>query len=176
MLFVGWFHRSFTDLFFPSFEFNFCKRRVQAIVAPTGCTVSILGITQPPKPVNNQRDGARNGRTFTCAVFQPPAARLVRRAVQACLPRQDAHAGLSYVRAPFIVRNSLGCQNDFPKVNSLAPFASLNEPMCGAFFDEVSLDTATDEVVHLRVAYAHVTHPLCWICRSTVSQNRCIII
>jgi len=37
---------------------------------------------------------------------------------------------------PFIGRDSLGCQNGFPKANSLAPFASLYKATCGAFFDE----------------------------------------
>ena len=35
-----------------------------------------------------------------------------------------------------IGRNSFGCQGGLAKVNSLAPFATLFKPVCGAFFDE----------------------------------------
>ena len=95
-------------LVFPTFEFYSPKWRVQAILAPTGWTVSNIRITQLPSPSTTSEMAPKMEEPLL-SPFQPPAAGLIGRAgraVQACLPRQDAHARLP----PFIGRDSLGCQ------------------------------------------------------------------
>ena len=160
-------------LVFPAFELYFCNYRVQAIVVRTGWTVSILRITQLPKPVNNRRDGARNGRTVTRTISAISNRTGRTGSTNVSSPRRH------YV-PPFIGRDSLGCQNGFPKVRSLARSRRLR---CSTRRRAAPCSMRSASLIRLPMksptfgeAYAHVTHRLWWICTSTVPQNRCIII